>query len=151
MEKIVPAEKASDRLFQVRGYLISYIYIKYPGIMTVTHSQKHRHEQIQYVEFLSADIDRIKMFYSQSFGWSFTDFGPAYSAFEGDYIDGGFTTGIPVKGSVLVIVYSENIEDTKTKVINAGGIIAKDIFSFPGGRRFHFTDPDGNELGVWSE
>lgn len=110
-----------------------------------------KHEQIQYIEFLSKDIAQSKKFYSKSFGWTFTDYGPDYSAFEGDYIDGGFTSGKPVKGSILVVLYSEDIETTKQKVTNAGGIIAKDIFKFPGGRRFHFIDPDGNELGVWSE
>jgi predicted enzyme related to lactoylglutathione lyase len=112
---------------------------------------KLKHEQIQYIEFLSGDIAKSKRFYSKSFGWVFTDYGPNYSAFEGDSVDGGFTSGKAVKGSILVIIYSEDIEKTKQKVISAGGIITKDIFKFPGGTRFHFIDPDGNELGVWSE
>jgi uncharacterized protein len=66
-------------------------------------------------------------------------------------VEGGFTTGQPVKGSVLVILYSEKLEDTKSKVEKAGGKIVQDIFSFPGGRRFHFDDPDGNELAVWAK
>ncbi len=120
--------------------------------MTKVDSQKKlKHEQIQYIEFLSSDIKRAKTFYKESFGWTFTDYGPEYSAFEGDYIDGGFTLGKPVKGSILIVIFSENIEATKHKVIKAGGIIAKDIFQFPGGRRFHFLDPDNNELAVWSE
>jgi hypothetical protein len=109
------------------------------------------HHQIQYVEFLSKDIQRIKKFYQDTFGWKFTDFGPEYTAFEGKYIAGGFTVGEPVKGSVLVILYSEGLEETLESVKSAGGGIAKDIFSFPGGRRFHFSDPDGNELAVWSD
>ena len=113
--------------------------------------KKLRHEQIQYIEFLSRDLAAAKKFYSESFGWKFTDYGPEYTAFEGDFVDGGFTTGEPVNGSILVILYSENVVATKDKVINAGGTIAKDIFEFPGGRRFHFTDPDGYELAVWSE
>jgi hypothetical protein len=113
--------------------------------------KKLKHEQIQYIEFLSKDIGQAKSFYTKSFGWTFTDYGPEYSAFEGDYVDGGFTVGEPVKGSVLVVIFSQDIEATKHKVIKAGGIIAKDIFNFPGGKRFHFTDPDGNELAVWSE
>lgn len=120
--------------------------------MTNTDPQKKlKHEQIQYLEFLSADIKQVKKFYTEVFGWTFTDYGPEYSAFDGDYVDGGFTLGKPVKGSILVVIYSEDIETTKQKVIKAGGIIVKDIFSFPGGRRFHFTDPDGNEIAVWSE
>jgi uncharacterized protein len=112
---------------------------------------KLKHEQIQYIEFLSSNLERAKIFYSESFGWAFTDYGPDYIAFEGDYVDGGFTTGQPVKGSVLVILYSEKLEDTKSKVEKAGGKIVKEIFSFPGGRRFHFDDPDGNELAVWAK
>lgn len=113
--------------------------------------QKLKHEQIQYIEFLSADINRAKDFYAKSFGWKFTDYGPDYTSFEGEYVDGGFTTGEPAKGTILVILYSANLEETKDKVLAAGGTIVKDIFSFPGGRRFQFTDPDGYELAVWSE
>lgn len=109
------------------------------------------HNQIQYIEFLSNDIQLAKEFYSKSFGWKFTDYGPDYTSFEGNYVDGGFTVGKPVKGSVLVILYSERLEETKQSVENAGGKIVKDIFTFPGGRRFHFSDPDGYELAVWSE
>lgn len=97
------------------------------------------------------DIMKAKKFYLESFDWPFTDYGTDYTAFEGDYVDGGFTSGKPVNGSILVIIYSEDIETTKQKVITAGGIITKDIFNFPGGKRFHFTYPDGNELAVWSE
>lgn len=113
-------------------------------------SKKLLHEQVQYLEFLSADLSRAKAFYTGSFGWKFTDYGPDYTAFEGTYVDGGFTLGQPVKGTVLVILYSDNLEATLEKVKKAGGVIVKDIFSFPGGRRFHFTDPDGYELAVWS-
>jgi predicted enzyme related to lactoylglutathione lyase len=112
---------------------------------------KLKHEQIQYVEFLSNDLQAIKKFYIDAFGWKFTDYGPEYTAFEGDHVDGGFTLGNPVKGSVLVILFSERLEDTKEKIQRAGGKIVKDIFSFPGGRRFQFADPDGNELAVWAE
>jgi uncharacterized protein len=112
---------------------------------------KLKHEQIQYVEFLSQNLDRIKRFYADSFAWKFTDYGPGYTAFEGEAVDGGFMNGQPVRGSILVILYSAKLEETKAKVIKAGGTIAKDIFTFPGGRRFHFTDPDGNELAVWSD
>ena len=113
--------------------------------------EKLKHEQIQYVEFLSKDIARAKNFYTTCFGWKFTDYGDEYCAFEGDYVDGGFTIGEPVNGSILVILYSEDIESSRDKVIRAGGTIVKDIFSFPGGKRFQFTDPDGYELAVWSE
>ncbi|MGK9128443.1 VOC family protein [Olivibacter sp. SA151] len=120
--------------------------------MTKIQSQKKlKHEQVQYIEFLSADINRAKKFYSDSFGWKFTDYGLEYTAFEGDYVDGGFTSGEPINGSILIVLYSEDIETSKRKVIRAGGVLVKDIFNFPGGKRFHFRDPDGYELAVWSE
>lgn len=112
---------------------------------------KYKHHQLQYAEFFSANLGAIKIFYTEVFGWHFTDYGPGYTAFEGDYFDGGFTTGTPAKGSILLIIYSEQLEQTRDKVLAANGQITKAIFSFPGGRRFHFTDPDGNELAVWSD
>lgn len=108
------------------------------------------HQQIQYIEFLSRDLSRAKAFYAQAFDWKFTDYGPEYTAFEGSYVDGGFTTGSPVDGSIRVILFSDDLEKTKEKVLRAGGIIVRDIFDFPGGRRFHFQDPDGYELAVWA-
>ncbi|MBE8719143.1 VOC family protein [Sphingobacterium pedocola] len=111
---------------------------------------KLKHEQIQYLEFLSNDIARAKDFYTKCFGWKFTDYGTGYTAFEGDYVDGGFTIGKPVNGSILVVLYSDDIELSKNKVISHGGTIVQDIFSFPGGKRFQFTDLDGYELAVWS-
>jgi len=119
--------------------------------MNQTNSSRLKHEQIQYIEFLSKDIAQAKKFYTKSFGWEFTDYGPDYTAFSGDYTDGGFAHGEPRNGTILVVLYSEDLEATKNKVISAGGTIVKDIFSFPGGRRFQFTDPDGYELAVWSE
>ena len=110
-----------------------------------------KHEQIQYIEFLSNNLPRIKKFYQASLGWVFTDYGSEYTAFAGDFVDGGFAIGEPRAGSVLVVIYSENLEDTRNKLIKAGANISKDIFSFPGGRRFHFVDLDGNELAVWSD
>ena len=112
---------------------------------------KLKHEQIQYIEFLSSNLTAIKEFYTKAFGWKFTDYGPEYTGFEGEFVDGGFALGEVVKGSILVILYSKNLEETKSKVEVAAGKITKDIFSFPGGRRFHFADPDGNELAVWSD
>lgn len=110
-----------------------------------------KHEQIQYIEFLSKDIVQAKKFYIKCFDWKFTDYGEHYSSFEGDFIDGGFTSGVPVNGSILIVLYSKDLESTKNKVIAEGGTLTKDIFSFPGGRRFQFLDLDGYELAVWSE
>lgn len=109
------------------------------------------HEQIQYIEFISKDIEQAKNFYSKCFDWKFTDYGPEYTSFEGKYVDGGFTSGQPINGSILIVLYSEDIESTKNKIIKAGGTVVKDIFSFPGGKRFQFRDPDGYELAVWTE
>lgn len=120
------------------------------GMSKPASQPKLKHEQVQYIEFLSGNLARAKTFYQDSFGWTFTDYGPDYTAFEGDYVDGGFTTGKPVKGSILVVLYSSDLKSTRDKVIKAGGKIVKDIFSFPGGRRFQFIDPDGYELAVWS-
>ncbi|MCS4223990.1 VOC family protein [Sphingobacterium sp. BIGb0165] len=108
------------------------------------------HEQIQYLEFISSDLERAKKFYSASFGWNFTDYGPEYTAFDGKYVDGGFTVGTPVNGSILVVLYSNDLLSTRDKVVRAGGTIVKDIFSFPGGKRFQFKDLDGYELAVWA-
>ena len=108
------------------------------------------HDQIQYIEFLSRDLAKVKEFYGKAFGWNFTDYGETYTAFEGKYVDGGFEIGNPVNGSILIILYSDNLFETKNKVVEAGGLIRQDIFPFPGGKRFCFTDPDGNELAVWS-
>lgn len=111
--------------------------------------------KINYVEIPSRDLEATKSFFSAAFGWSFVDYGPEYIAIENAGIDGGFfksdkiaTTDI---GSVLIILYSNDLEKTIKKVKVAGGEIIKEIFSFPGGQRFHFTDPNGNEYAVWSE
>jgi predicted enzyme related to lactoylglutathione lyase len=96
-------------------------------------------------------LDRVKAFYSEAFAWSFTDYGPDYSAYS-EGLDGGFHTDAtegPAKP--LPVLYSENLEETLAAVEGAGGAIVKPIFAFPGGRRFHFTDPAGNELAVWGE
>lgn len=107
---------------------------------------------INYVEFKASDLESIKAFYQKVFNWQFTDYGPEYTAFSNSGLEGGFelSTEEIVKGA-LVVLYHEDLEMVKDKVINAGGTIAIDTFSFPGGRRFHFKDLSGNELAVWSD
>jgi predicted enzyme related to lactoylglutathione lyase len=108
--------------------------------------------KIDYVEFPGVDLFDVKRFYGQAFGWEFQDFGPSYVAFEDQGADGGFSSDPadkPVKP--MVVLYANDLEAMLEKVRAAGGVITKGIFSFPGGRRFHFRDPSGNELGVWSE
>ena len=114
--------------------------------------QRGNDRQIDYVELAVADIGRCKDFYGQAFGWSFTDHGTQYCEFTDGRLTGGFTTLSPVRasGGPLVIVYADDLEATERRVGEAGGKIVKPIFDFPGGRRFHFTDPDGYELAAWS-
>lgn len=108
---------------------------------------------LNYIEFPADDLEAIKSFYAGAFGWEFTDYGPEYVAFvDGSGMDGGFTKGTIAHGSgPLVIVYSENLESSAEVVEKHGGTIIKPAYEFPGGKRFHFTDPAGNELAVWSE
>ena len=111
--------------------------------------------KINYVEMPSRDLETTKAFFTSAFGWSFIDYGTEYVAIENAGLDGGFYKSDQIvsteNGSVLVVLYSSELEATLEKVISAGGKVVKDIFDFPGGRRFHFTDPSGNEFAVWSE
>ena len=110
--------------------------------------------KINYIEFPAEDFDVVEAFYKKAFGWSFTDFGPEYRAFTDDNLDGGFYKSSKYSstenGAALVILYSNNLEASLVRVVNAGGTIVTDIFNFPGGRRFQFADPNGNQLAVWS-
>jgi uncharacterized protein len=115
-------------------------------------TQPEHNDQMDYVEFPATDIEATKRFYSAVFGWSFTDYGPNYTSFHDGRLGGGFTmSATPVKGGALVVLYAAVLEETRRKVLAAGGKIIIEPFEFPGGRRFHFSDPNGNELAVWSE
>ena len=106
--------------------------------------------KIDYVELPGGDLIPTKRFYEAAFGWTFTDYGPSYAAFE-QGVDGGFDADAAGTQQPLVVLYAHDLEAMASKVQAAGGAIIKPIFSFPGGRRFHFRDPSGNELAVWSE
>ncbi|MCI3207443.1 MULTISPECIES: VOC family protein [Pandoraea] len=107
--------------------------------------------QIDNIEFNVGDIARSKTFYGSVFGWTFTDYGPTYTEFTDGRLTGGFTTGEAVRtGGPLVILYADNLAETQRRIENAGATISRAVFSFPGGQRFHFIDPDGYELAVWS-
>ena len=106
--------------------------------------------RIDNIEFAVSDIARSRAFYGKAFGWTFTDYGPSYAAFE-QGVDGGFDADAAGTQQPLVVLYAHDLEAMAAKVQAAGGAIVKPIFSFPGGRRFHFRDPSGNELAVWSE
>lgn len=112
-------------------------------------------KKIDYIEFPARDFDAAQLFYETVFGWSFTDYGPDYRAFTDGKMDGGFyrsdKCSLSETGAALVIFYASDLENTRDAVLGAGGKILKDIYSFPGGRRFHFADPNGNELAVWSD
>lgn len=107
---------------------------------------------INYVEFKAHNLEEIKQFYRQSFGWTFTDYGPTYTAFSESGLEGGFEkTEERIINGALIVLYHQDLDSIKNKITEAGGKISKAIFSFPGGRRFHFTDPSRNELAVWSD
>lgn len=112
------------------------------------------HHDINYIEFGVTDMAKAKSFFATAFGWTFNDYGPTYAGIrrqDGNEVGGFALRPEVVSGGPLVILYSENLEKSLNMVLEAGGHITQDIFTFPGGRRFHFNDPSGNELGVWSE
>ncbi len=115
----------------------------------------NEHEKINYLEFPAKDLDATKAFFTTVFKWSFEDFGPEYCAISNAGIDGGFFKSdrsiSTENGSALVVFYSQRLDQTQAKIEAAGGTVLKPIFSFPGGRRFHFCDPNGNEFAVWSD
>ncbi|MCT7378277.1 VOC family protein [Chelativorans salis] len=115
-------------------------------------------QRIDYVEFTVGDIVRSRDFYGKAFGWSFKDYGPGYCEFNDGRLTGGFALGrdkvrdhpAETRGP-LVILYATDLAGTQRRVEEAGAKIVKPAYSFPGGRRFHFADPDGYELAVWSD
>lgn len=113
------------------------------------------HQKINYVEFPAKNLKATKAFFEAAFGWSFVHYGPDYAAFSDQGLDGGFfksdLAASPAKGSALIVFYSDRLEETQSKVERAGGRIVKPIYPFPGGRRFHFAEPSGNEFAVWSK
>lgn len=110
--------------------------------------------KLSYVEFPASNIPATKLFFQKAFDWSFQDYGPDYASFSDQGLDGGFyksdLTALAANGSALLVLRSDNLEQTQAVVESAGGKISTDIFSFPGGRRFHFIEPSGNEFAVWS-
>lgn len=119
------------------------------------------HEKMDYVEFPARDLNAAKRFFEEVFGWTFTDYGDSYVAFDYQGLEGGFFASEAVAvaagqdggaggGGALVVFYSEDLEATRSKIVAAGGTVVRETFDFPGGRRFHFADPNGNEYAVWS-
>jgi predicted enzyme related to lactoylglutathione lyase len=115
----------------------------------------NEHEKLNYVEFAATDLNATKAFFTRVFNWQFTDYGPEYTAFNGQGLDGGFYQSSLKSssecGAALLVFYSNDIHETLEKVVAFHGEIIKPIFEFPGGCRFHFLEPSGNEFAVWSE
>lgn len=112
------------------------------------------HHTIDYIEISVTDLTEAKRFYTSAFGWAFTDYGPDYAGIQregGGEVGGLRCVDAVVRGGPLVILYSNDLEASLAAVCRAGGEITAEMFSFPGGRRFQFADPSGNELAVWSD
>jgi uncharacterized protein len=115
-------------------------------------SNAEHDRRIDYIEFSVKSVSDAKQFYGNAFGWRFEDYGPDYASFSDGRLNGGFQTATEVRaGGPLVVIYASDLETMERRVTQAGGAIVRPIFSFPSGRRFHFTDPSGNELSVWSD
>ena len=115
---------------------------------------RNTNNSINYIEFPLVKNSETKQFYTQVFGWEFADWGPNYVSFSGAGIDGGFNGGADAQVSVpgvLVVLYADDLPQKLDEVQEAGGQVIKPIYQFPGGQRFHFLDPNGIELVVWSE
>jgi predicted enzyme related to lactoylglutathione lyase len=111
--------------------------------------------KIIYVEYQAADLEKTKAFFEKVFGWKFTDYGPDYTSFVDGQIAGGFARSnkraTMASGSALIVIFHPRLEETLDLVTKSGGRITQEIFAYPGGRRFHFTEPSGNELSVCAE
>lgn len=114
---------------------------------------KSKNGLIDNIEIAVSDIERSKSFYSKIFGWEFKTYGPRYCEFTDGRLFGGLTTLSEVRssGGPLIIMYTDNLEEALQSVKSLGTAVVKPVFSFPGGRRFHFLDPDGYELAIWSD
>jgi uncharacterized protein len=109
---------------------------------------KNNDQRIDYIELPARDIAASKAFYASVFGWQYKDWGPDYA----DTHDGRLGSGLSVETKApLVVIYARDLEAALARVTKAGGAVTRDVFDFPGGRRFHFRDPHGNELAVWSD
>lgn len=108
--------------------------------------------EIDYIEFQSKGLDASKRFLAAAFGWNFTDYGPLYASFHGAGINGGLaeSDARPEK-SPLIVLKANNLDAARDAVVAAGGEIVTPAYDFPGGRRFHFREPGGNEMAVWAE
>jgi uncharacterized protein len=117
-------------------------------------SSNHNHHEINYIEFDVVDMAQSKQFYEAAFGWKFNDYGGVYAGIQkhgGGEAGGLRLTAERASGGPLVILFSADLDRSLAAVRAAGGEITQEPFEFPGGRRFHFKDPSGYELAVWSD
>jgi len=139
----------------VLSLFVANINAQNSGNIEVEKVKMIRNNKINYIEIPAKNIEATKAFFAEVFGWSFVDYGPDYCSFAAQGVDGGFFKSDLVvstkNGSPLIVLYSNSLETIQEKTKKAGGTIIKPIFSFPGGKRFHFGDPNGNEFAVWSE
>lgn len=115
----------------------------------------NEHEKMNYVEFPAKDIAATKKFFSSVFNWSFIDYGEEYTSFKDAGLNGGFYQSdlctSTKNGAALIVFYSQDLKQTQEKIEASNGLIVRPVFDFPGGQRFHFEDPNGNEYAVWSD
>lgn len=131
---------------------LSMMMLLAPAMAAVAAPAPAKPPPIDYVEFSVRDLSRTKSFYGAVFGWTFVDYGPGYASFEDNGLGGGFTTdGIPNPGGPLMVFHVHDLEAALARAKAAGADIVKPIFSFPGGRRFQFKDPDGYEIAAWAQ
>lgn len=113
------------------------------------------HNSINYIEYAASDLAKTEAFFTTVFGWKFESYGAEYTAFTGKGLMGGFYhspgTSIQANGGALLVFYSDDLEKSQQEIEAAGGIVNREVFEFPGGRRFHFIEPSGNEMAVWSD
>jgi uncharacterized protein len=124
-------------------------FIPLPELAVTQAAQDRR---IDYIEFPVTDLAASKRFYAAVFGWKFEDYGPEYASFHDGRLSGGFRLEAQIgRGGPLVVLYATDLGAVEAQVKRAGGRVVRETFAFPGGRRFHFADPSGNELAVWTD
>jgi uncharacterized protein len=116
----------------------------------------HRHHTVDYIEIPVVDVAVAKEFYGSAFGWTFNDYGPDYAGIQDPARSGAEIGGLAKSDAVrvggpLVLLFSDDLDASVEAVVAAGGNVVNGPYAFPGGRRFHFADPSGNELGVWAQ
>ena len=114
----------------------------------------HRHHSVDYIEIPVVDVAAAKRFYGSAFGWTFNDYGPDYAGIQDPRraaeVGGLAKTDSVRPGGPLVLLFSGDLDASVKAVVESGGSIVNGPYEFPGGRRFEFSDPSGNELGVWA-